>query len=86
MAQLQVASRKRCCLRQHCWLLVYWYIGGRAKALHAGLKSHLQKAALQSNAPKLFTIHHSPFTIKNLPTTRYLLRIENFIIARNSKC
>ncbi|WP_456456512.1 hypothetical protein [Nitratifractor sp.] len=84
MAQLQVASRKSQEMLPEATLLiigilVYWYIGGRAKALHAGLKSHLQKAALQSNAPKLFTI-------KNLPTTRYLLRIENFIIARNSKC
>ncbi len=43
-------------------ILVYWYIGGRASALHfAGLKSRLQKIALRSNAPKPFTIHRSPF-------------------------
>ncbi len=86
MAQLQVASRKRCCLGQRCWLLVYWYIGGRALALHAGLKSRLQKTALQSNAPKLFTIHHSPFTIKILSTTYYPLPTKVFIAARSPKC
>ncbi len=44
------------------WSLV---IGGGASALHcAGLKSHLQKYALQNNAPKLLTSHHSPFTIR----------------------
>ncbi len=84
MAQLQVANRKSQEMLPRATLLgigvlVYWYIGGRTKALHTGLKSRLQKAALQNNAPK-------PFTIKNLPTTRYLPRIENFIIARNSKC
>ncbi|WP_456430605.1 hypothetical protein [Nitratifractor sp.] len=90
MAQLQVANRKSQEMLPGATLLgigvlVYWYIGDRAKALHTGLKSCLQKAALQNNAPKPFTIHHSSFTIKNLPTT-HLPRIENFIIARNSKC
>jgi len=34
-------------------ILVYWYIGGRALALHfAGMNSRLQKHALQSNTTK----------------------------------
>ncbi len=54
-------------------ILVYWYMGGRALALHfAGLKSLLQKYALRSNAQK-FSILHSPFSITNLPTTHYPL-------------
>ncbi len=52
----------------------YWslVIGGRASALHAGLKSRFQKTALQRNAPK-FSILNSQFSIKNLPTTHYPL-------------
>jgi len=75
------------------WLLV---IGGRAEALHcAGLKSHLQKIALQSNAPKPFTIHHSPFTLswdgnptlRNwllVPNLRFLIHHSSFIIRKPS--
>ncbi len=54
-------------------ILVYWYMGGRALALHfAGLESRLQKYTLQGNAPK-FSILHSPFSITKLPTTHYPL-------------
>ena len=48
-------------------LLVYWCIGVLGAGLElciAGLKSRLLSIASLSDAPKLFTIHHSPFTIR----------------------
>ena len=65
------------------WLLV---IGGRALALHAGLKSRFKKTALQRNAPK-FSILNSQFSINyRLLVTRYSLLVSTirFLIPHSS--
>ncbi|WP_457602703.1 hypothetical protein [Nitratifractor sp.] len=67
-------------------VLVYWYIGGRALALHAGLKSrlhiHIKGSVAKQRPPKLFTIHHSSFIIRKR-SFRFL--IPHFFVLKGAR-
>ena len=59
----------------------HWALGTGLQPCIAGLKSRLQAIALQRNAPKPFTIHHSPFIIRKRSFHfRFLIPHSSFLI------